>query len=122
VAISDRDRKILWGRSGNRCTVCRRVLVVERTPTDREALVGEEAHIAARSPCGARYGECSPDMVDRYENLILLCSVDHKTIDDQQQYYTTGRLQQIKAEHEALGRTVAWRYLRFFAPPSGRRW
>src|SRR2546421_2810313 len=101
VAINDRDRRILWGRSGNRCAVCRRVLVVERTPTDREALVGEEAHIAARSPGGARYGECSPDMVDCYENMILLCSVDHKRVDDQWQHYTTSLLQQIKAEHEA---------------------
>src|SRR5215475_11587653 len=101
VAISDRDRKILWGRSGNRCVVCRRVLVAERTPTDREALIGEEAHIAARSPGGACYGECALDIVDRYENLILLCRVDHKRVDDQWRHYTTSRLQQIKAEHEA---------------------
>jgi len=81
--------------------VCRRVLVAERTPTDREALIGEEAHIAARSPGGARYGECALDIVDRYENLILLCRVDHKRVDDQWRHYTTSRLQQIKAEHEA---------------------
>lgn len=101
MAINDRDRKILWGQSGNRCAVCRRVLVTERTPRDREALVGEEAHIAARSPGGARYGECSPDVVDRHENLILLCSVDHKRVDDQPQHYTSSRLQQMKAEHQA---------------------
>jgi hypothetical protein len=92
--------KILWGRSGNRCALCRRVLVAERTPGDREAVVGDEAHIAARSAACSRYGECPPDMVDRYENLILLCRVDHKKIDDQPQHCTTARLRQAKAEHE----------------------
>jgi hypothetical protein len=80
--------------------LCRRVLVAERTPGDREAVVGDEAHIAARSAAGPRYGECPPDMVDRYENLILLCRVDHKKIDDQPQHYTTVRIRQAKAEHE----------------------
>src|SRR3982074_1502508 len=71
-----------------------------RPPGDREAVVGDEAHIAARSAACPRYGECPPDMVDRYENLILLCRVDHKKIDDQPQHYTTARLRQAKAEHE----------------------
>jgi tetratricopeptide (TPR) repeat protein len=101
MAINDKDRKILWGRSGNRCAMCRRVLVAKRTLADREAVVGEEAHIAARSPGGARYGECPSELVDRYENLILLCGVDHKRIDDQPQHFTTTRLRQTKTEHEA---------------------
>jgi len=100
VSISDKDRKILWARSGNRCALCRRVLVAERTATDDEAIVGDEAHIAARSPGGSRYGECPTDIVDRYDNLILLCRVDHKKVDDQPQHYTTARLRQVKTEHE----------------------
>jgi hypothetical protein len=100
VSISDKDRKILWGRSGNRCVLCRRVLIAERTPADREAVVGDEAHIAARSPGGPRYGECPPNMVDSYENLMLLCRDDHKKIDDQPQHHTTARLRQAKTEHE----------------------
>lgn len=110
VGISDKDRKILWARSGNRCALCRRVLVAERTAADDEAIIGDEAHIAARSPGGPRYGECPPDKVDRYDNLILLCRVDHKKVDDQPRHYTTARLRQSKAEHEAwvehvLGKT-----------------
>jgi tetratricopeptide (TPR) repeat protein len=101
VSISDKDRKILWGRSGNRCALCNRILVAERTPTDDVAIVGDEAHIAARSPGGPRHGECSPAYVDRYENLILLCRVDHKKVDDQPRHYTTERLRQVKAKHEA---------------------
>jgi tetratricopeptide (TPR) repeat protein len=101
VSISDKDRKILWGRSGNRCALCRRILVAERTSADNDAVVGDEAHIAARSPGGPRYGECPPDLVDGYENLILLCKVDHKKVDDQSQHFTAARLRQVKAEHEA---------------------
>jgi hypothetical protein len=112
VSISDKDRKILWARSGNRCALCRRVLVAERTAADEEAIIGDEAHIAARSPGGPRYGECPSDKVDRYDNLILLCRVDHKKVDDQPRHYTTARLRQSKAEHEAwvehaLGKTPA---------------
>ncbi|MCE6995404.1 hypothetical protein LZG04_11375 [Saccharothrix sp. S26] len=110
MGISDKDRKILWARSGNRCALCRRVLVADRTMLDEEAIVGDEAHIAARSPGGPRYGECTPDMVDRYDNFILLCKVDHKKVDDQPRHYTTARLRQSKSEHEAwvehaLGKT-----------------
>lgn len=71
------------------------------TALDPEAVVGDEAHIAARSPGGSRYGECPPDKVDSYENLILLCRVDHKKIDDQPKHFTTARLHRRKAQHEA---------------------
>ncbi|TYB43958.1 tetratricopeptide repeat protein [Actinomadura chibensis] len=101
MSISDKDRKILWGRSGNRCAMCRRILVAERTPVDDDAIVGEEAHIGARSPGGPRFGEGRPDAVDGYENLILLCGIDHKKVDDQFQHYTAARLRAIKSEHEA---------------------
>ncbi|HZR54270.1 MAG TPA: tetratricopeptide repeat protein, partial [Streptosporangiaceae bacterium] len=100
VSISGKDRKILWGRSGNRCALCRRVLVAKRTAADDDAVVGDEAHIAARSPGGPRCGECPADAVDSYENLILLCRVDHKRVDDQAQHFTAARLRQVKAEHE----------------------
>lgn len=101
MSLSDKDRKILWGRSGNRCALCRRLLVAQRTSVDEDAVVGDEAHIAARSPGGPRYGEGVPAAVDGYENLILLCRVDHKMVDDQPMHYTATRLRKIKAEHEA---------------------
>ena len=101
MGISDKDRKILWGRSGNRCALCRRALVAERTPLDGEAVIGDEAHIAARSPGGSRHGECPPDTTDSYDNLILLCRSDHKRVDDQPEHYTTTHLKGLKADHEA---------------------
>ncbi|CCH33054.1 tetratricopeptide repeat protein [Actinosynnema sp. NPDC047251] len=101
MGISDKDRKLLWGRSGNRCALCRRLLVTERTSTDEDSIVGDEAHIAARSPGGPRHGECPPAQVDRYANLVLLCRVDHKKVDDQPLHYTTELLRKLKKDHEA---------------------
>jgi hypothetical protein len=101
VPMSDRDRKILWGRAANRCATCRRVLIAGRTDEDPEAVVGDEAHIAAHSPGGPRYGDCEPSIVDTYDNRILLCKVHHKLVDDQPGEYTTKRLLRIKADHEA---------------------
>jgi hypothetical protein len=67
---------------------------------DCESVVGDEAHIAADSPLGPRYGEGDPAKVDAYENRILLCKVDHQMVDDQWHQYTSERLLRIKAEHE----------------------
>jgi hypothetical protein len=39
-------------------------------------------------------------MIDSYENLILLCKVDHKVVDDQPGEYTRERLREIKVRHE----------------------
>ncbi|MHB8137851.1 MAG: hypothetical protein ACYDGO_05620, partial [Smithellaceae bacterium] len=40
------------------------------------------------------------DKVDKYENLVLMCSVHHKVIDDQPGYYTVESLNNIKKDHE----------------------
>lgn len=101
MAISDKTRKVLWGRSGNRCAVCRRELVVEGTGIDDDSVVGEECHIMATSPQGPRgKGDGPTELADAPENLILLCRVHHKMADDQCETYTVEVLQQIKANHE----------------------
>lgn len=100
MAIQDRDRKILWGRSGNRCAICRRELVAVRTSLDREVVIGQEAHIVARSEAGPRGGESSPFDIDAYENLILLCPVHHLLVDSQERSYSSAGLRRLKAAHE----------------------
>ena len=45
IGISDKTRKVLRGRSGNHCTICKHELVVEATPQDTESVVGDECHI-----------------------------------------------------------------------------
>ncbi len=98
VAISDRTRKFLWARAGGRCSICRALLVTEKTETDDPSVFGEEAHIISRAPAGPRAGDV-PDH-DVYDNLILLCSKDHKRVDDQFAHYTAELLAKIKQDHE----------------------
>jgi hypothetical protein len=101
VAISDRTRKLLWGRSGDRCAMCRKPL--SRDPehaSDRVALVGEECHIVGRSPDGPRGGEHRVGDIDGYENLVLLCASDHAAADGHEASWTVERLRETKAAHE----------------------
>ena len=101
MAISDKTRKLLWGRSGNRCAICHRELVMDATAEDDESIVGDECHIIARSPDGPRGTfEITDEFVDRYSNLILLCKIHHKMIDDQHKSYTAEKLQALKRDHE----------------------
>jgi hypothetical protein len=100
VSISNHDRKILWAKSGNRCAICKAVLVAEETAHDPAAVVGDEAHIVARSPGGPRAESLDETELDSYRNLILLCKVHHKIIDDQPHEYPKERLHEIKAGHE----------------------
>lgn len=101
MPISDKTRKILWGRSGNRCAICKHELIINSTPTDNESIIGDECHIISRQIQGPRHDPSFPEeKLDVYENLILLCRVHHKMIDDQDETYTIDILQQIKSNHE----------------------
>jgi len=100
VSISDRDRKILWARAHNACAFCRRSLVEDATDADADSVVGDEAHIVAQSGKGPRAGLIPTSQIDLYENLILLCKVHHKLIDDQPATYTVEHLREMKRGHE----------------------
>ena len=60
MAITDKARKVLWGRSGNRCAICRQKLVVEQTDLDAESVVGDECHIISGLPNGPRHDSSIP--------------------------------------------------------------
>lgn len=101
MALTDKTRKLLWGKSGNRCAMCRHILCVDATPEDDEAIVGDECHIISKKENGPRHDTSSPnDTLDSYENLILLCRIHHKQIDDQHTTYTVEILRRIKENHE----------------------
>ena len=101
MSITDRTRKILWGRSGNLCAYCRRVLVEEATELSDESVVGDEAHIIGEKPTAAReHLGVGRDDLDEYPNLVLLCKVHHKLVDDQPETYPVKRLREMKAAHE----------------------
>lgn len=101
MAITRKTRKILWGRSGNRCAICRRELVASSTELDKYSLIGEECHIVGKEPSAARGNHSLPlDERDELENLILLCRNHHKLVDDQPNTYAVDFLRSLKARHE----------------------
>lgn len=101
MAITGKTRKILWARSGNRCALCRRELVMPETATNDAAVIGDECHIASAKPNGPRSSKKLPqDEYDKPANLLLLCRVHHKQVDDQDNAFTVERLTSIKAQHE----------------------
>ena len=101
MTITLKTHKMLWGRAANRCSICRRELVIDASETDDESLVGDECHIVAKKPDWPR-GEAplSLEQRDKYSNLIILCKIHHKQIDDQPSEFTVGKLHEIKAIHE----------------------
>jgi hypothetical protein len=48
--MKEKDVKMLWGRSGNRCAICK----IELTPVGSESVLGEMAHIIADKQKGPR--------------------------------------------------------------------
>jgi hypothetical protein len=92
-----KDIKILWGRSGNRCAICK----IELTPDGEIETIGEIAHIISQSSDGPRGKESLPvNNRNDYSNLILLCPNHHSEIDKTPESWPTTRLQKIKGEHE----------------------
>jgi len=102
MAISNKTRKILWRRSGDRCAVCQRQLVMHATESYLESAIGNECHIVAPEPDGPR-GDFSLGLEehDDYSNLILLCKLHHQLIDAQPHTYPVDKLREIKHRHEA---------------------
>ena len=101
MAISDKDRKRLWAKSGNRCAICRHELIMTNE-TQSDFNIGEECHIVSSAPNGPRH-ESGLKNYDSYDNLILLCRNHHKIIDDINNIllFSKERLVDIKSKHEA---------------------
>ena len=103
MKLTDRDRKLLWAKAGNRCSyryeglTCDQDLVVDAGGTD--AVVGEECHIVGRNPTSSRYTEDCPNR-ESYDNGILLCPIHHKIVDDNGSAYSVVVLQEMKRAHE----------------------
>ncbi|WP_053983725.1 HNH endonuclease [Niameybacter massiliensis] len=103
MSITIKTRKMLWGKSANRCnfTECRHELVMDATKIDNESIIGEECHIVARETNGPRgESDLSVEQRNTYNNLILMCSIHHKLIDDQPNTYTIQKLEEMKRKHE----------------------
>lgn len=101
--IANKDMKILCIRSGNRCAFpkCNVILVKDKTEYDNESIVADMAHIRGEKPTAPRYDE---DMTGKernnYSNLILLCKLHHKMVDDQPNTYSVKKLLEMRSSHE----------------------
>jgi hypothetical protein len=90
--------QLLYAKSGNRCAFPGCPMAI----SDGLTLFGEAAHIKAENAGGPRYDPTQSSEERRhFENLILLCGVHHKCVDDDIESYPVERLQRIKRDHEA---------------------
>jgi hypothetical protein len=95
MPISNKDRKKLWGRSGNQCALCGLELAYGE---GINLNLGQECHIVSSKPLGPRFRPLEDYEV--YENQIVLCANHHIEIDTNESFYTENKLRAIKAEHE----------------------
>lgn len=104
MSISNKDLKLLWGRSGNLCAICRCELSADSTATKASHLVGEQAHIVGKRSEGKKSPRSDSILTeeerDEYHNLVLLCATHHTLIDKDVDSYPIERLHKIKADHE----------------------
>lgn len=97
---TERTLKILFTRAGKSCAFpkCSMQIIDEET----NIVVCEICHIKSRNTLGPRY-DVRQTYTERnsYENLVVLCPIHHKIIDENFVSYSVDRLNGIKAEHEA---------------------
>jgi 5-methylcytosine-specific restriction endonuclease McrA len=111
MTIGLKTRKMLWGRSGGLCAICREPLFEDESETDDPSVLGEECHIVAREKDGPRGDDPLPEEKrDLYANLILLCLKHHKIIDDQPDKYPVPELLRIKQEQETWLRDASGKF------------
>ncbi|MDP4010091.1 MAG: hypothetical protein Q8P53_03900 [Candidatus Shapirobacteria bacterium] len=101
MKISEKDIKLLWGKSGNRCSICHVELSSDKKTSTKDYPLGEQAHIVAEESSGPR-GESQLTSLERnsYSNLVLLCPTHHTAIDKDTDYYSIEKLQFIKSNNE----------------------
>ncbi len=102
MGITSKTRKLLWGKSANRCNdeTCRKTLSLE-IDQKHHTITGEECHIVAKKVDGPRgESKLSSKERDEYDNLILMCEEHHHIIDDNPEKYTIDILKDMKKKHE----------------------
>lgn len=97
------DQDLLWRLSAFRCNYpeCQEELYRRGEQGDRHANIGKMAHIFAHSLKGPRPNPSGlSEDTNKYENLILLCSIHHDVVDAQINEHTVTLLRQWKRDHE----------------------
>lgn len=98
--IPQSDIKVLWGKSGGRCALCK-TPTVETDSDNCNYPIGEMAHIEGENDGSARYNyNMSTIQRNSSKNLLLLCPTCHTRIDKNPVDFTVERLTAIKYDHE----------------------
>ena len=97
---------LLFGLSGNRCAHpdCNNRIIAEPTSFDDAAIVGHIAHVYSRSSDGPRPypgNKPTPQAINGFENLILLCRHCHALVDEQENTYAADEIIRWKTAHLA---------------------
>lgn len=101
ATLKQKDIKLLWGRSGNRCSICKVELTQDASTAASTYTLGEQAHIVGEKEDAARGKSIlNSDQRNSYHNLILLCPNDHTMIDSNEIDWPVEKLHQVKSEHE----------------------
>ena len=99
-APSTKTQRHLFALSGNRCAFpdCQTRLVDRANKSN----VGEVCHIKGDKPSSPRYDHNQSDS-DRHgpDNLVIMCNVHHKIIDDNPEKYSVEYLTELKQKHES---------------------
>ena len=101
MSIGLPDTKLLWGRSGGLCSICKTKLSEDKKTSNEAFPFGEQAHIVAEEDAGPRgHSPLSLEERNSYHNLILLCPTCHTKIDKAPDEYPVEVLHQLKSKHE----------------------
>lgn len=94
--ITERELKLVCTRSFDKCPFpnCNQLLV------QHDSIVGQIAHIVSPEENGPRADPSFPrDMLNRADNLLMLCPIHHKIVDDNDGTYTVSELKNMRENH-----------------------
>lgn len=99
--ISKPEIKILFAKSGNKCAFPGCPIQLIESVADKDAPLGEMAHLIASEDFGPRADPSYPvEKRNEAQNLILLCPTHHAYIDKYPFQYSVDVLREMKRIHE----------------------
>ncbi|KTD48378.1 hypothetical protein Lrub_0729 [Legionella rubrilucens] len=101
MKIKEKDIKLLWSRTGNKCAKCRSNLTQDSNAVNLSYTLGEQAHIVGQKSNSPR-GNSLLEETDRdsYHNLLILCPNCHSEIDRNIEDWPVEKLFLLKSKHE----------------------
>lgn len=100
MAVTARNKRVVWALSGARCAVCKKPLVQQADEAGAYSFVGDVAHIYATRDGGPRANaSLAAAERDHPDNLFLLCLDHHKIVDDHPKIYTAEKLVELRDNH-----------------------